>query len=319
MTNTPPLTHLDLFSGIGGFALAAEWCGLEAIGFCEIDPWCRRVLGKHWPEAPIHDDVRGLSAGTIRDWLGGRELHLLTGGYPCQPFSLAGQRKGEHDERHLWPEIARILGDIRPRWCLFENVAGHISMGLDVVLDELESLGYQGGAAVIPACAVNAPHRRDRVWILAHTDRAGWQKQRGALTDGPQHAATQCPRGDVPDAESRGIRCGQPRQELGGRGAHLGAEYERQAQCGMGEPDDGLPGWVARPRGVAHLDPRWLGNPLGAFGADWEDGVPRLTEGERHRTHKLKALGNAIVPQVAYVVLSAMLASELEAIDEVAA
>lgn len=87
----------------------------------------------------------------------------------------------------------------------------------------------------------------------------------------------------------------------------------------MGEPDDGLPGWVARPRGVAHLDPRWLGNPLGAFGADWEDGVPRLTEGERHRTHKLKALGNAIVPQVAYVVLSAMLASELEAIDEVAA
>ena len=160
------IRHLDLFSGIGGFALAAQWVGgIETIGFCEIDPWAQKVLNKNFPNIPIHDDVKTLDPknyGTI---------DLITGGYPCQPFSSAGKREGENDDRHLWPQVFRIVKQSRPRWVLCENVAGHISMGLDQVLADLEDEGYSARAIVIPACAVGAFHRRDRVWIIANTMR----------------------------------------------------------------------------------------------------------------------------------------------------
>ena len=173
---------LDLFSGIGGFSYAAEKLigGYETVAFCEMDEFCQKVLKKHWPQVPIYDDVRTLDAARL-----GR-IDIVTGGYPCQPFSQAGRRQGEEDERHLWPEMLRIIKSCKPRYVLAENVAGHVTMGLDQVLTDLEDQGYTTRAIIVPACAKNAPHRRDRVWIIGQnvddtndsTDRAKRGKTR---------------------------------------------------------------------------------------------------------------------------------------------
>jgi len=163
------LAHVDLCSGIGGFALGFQWAGLSRpVLFCDIEEWSRKVLAKHWPDVPISDDVKELASDPRRLV---PDCDILTAGYPCQPFSLAGKRRGEKDDRHIWPEIFAIVQAKRPRWCVFENVSGHINMGLDQVLSDLESEGYTVQPFVVPACAVDAPHRRDRVWIIAaHAD-----------------------------------------------------------------------------------------------------------------------------------------------------
>lgn len=146
---------------------------METIAFCEIDPFCRKVLKKHWPDVPIYEDVRKLKGGEIA-------ADIICGGYPCQPFSVAGQRRGKEDDRHLWPEVARLLSEVRPRWFIGENVAGHVSMGLDEVLSDLEGQGYDAQSFIIPACAVNTKHRRDRVWIVADTEGERIQRGRAA-------------------------------------------------------------------------------------------------------------------------------------------
>ena len=158
-------THLDLFSGYGGFALAAHWAGYTTIGFCEIDPWLRGRLEKNFPDVPMHDDIKTLEVERVRSWMGGSALTLLTAGYPCQPFSTAGKRRGADDDRHLWPYLPPLIAALQPQRLLLENVGGHIRMGLDEVLSDLEDLGYASAPTVVPAAAVNAPHRRDRIWI----------------------------------------------------------------------------------------------------------------------------------------------------------
>jgi DNA (cytosine-5)-methyltransferase 1 len=164
------MRHLDLFSGIGGFALACRMVGgIETVGFCEIDPWARRVLSKNFPGVPIHEDVKTLNPNEYTP------IELITGGYPCQPFSVAGERRGKEDDRHLWPAMRRIVEAAKPRWLLCENVAGHITLGLDEVLFDLESIGYATGTIIVPACAVGAGHRRDRLWIIANAECEGRQ------------------------------------------------------------------------------------------------------------------------------------------------
>ena len=153
---------LDLFSGIGGFSLGLERAGMETVAFCEIDLFCQKVLKKHWPNVPIYDDITKLKGGDV-------EADLICGGYPCQPFSVAGNRRGKEDDRHLWPEMFRIIKEVRPTWVVCENVYGHISMGLDEVLSDLEAEGYSTKVFIVPACGVDAPHKRDRVWIVAHS------------------------------------------------------------------------------------------------------------------------------------------------------
>jgi len=165
------MRHLDLFSGIGGFALAARWAGIETVAFCEIEEFPRKVLAKNFQGVPIHHDIRELDGAEYEG------IDLITGGYPCQPFSLAGARKGASDDRHLWPEMFRVIKQAKPRFVVAENVIGHLSMGFDSVCDDMESEGYAVWAFVIPACAKDAPHKRDRVWIVAHTDK----KQKGAV------------------------------------------------------------------------------------------------------------------------------------------
>lgn len=162
---------LSLFSGIGGIDLAAEWAGIEVTAFCERDPFCQKVLNKHWPQVPTYDDVKELTKARLEaDGIDTGAIGIIFGGYPCQPFSVAGKREGENDDRHLWPEVARLLSEIRPRWFVGENVAGHVTLGLDEVLNELAIHNYTAQPFIIPACGVGAGHRRDRVFIVANAN-----------------------------------------------------------------------------------------------------------------------------------------------------
>lgn len=167
------LTHLSLFSGIGGLDLAAEWAGFRTVGQCEWADYPRAVLEKHWPGMPRWKDIRTLTGDDFYEKTGLRTVTVVSGGFPCQPFSVAGKREGKEDDRYLWPEMLRVIQEIRPTWVVGENVAGLISMALDTVLSDLESIGYATQAFVIPACAVDAPHRRDRVAIVGYTEHDG--------------------------------------------------------------------------------------------------------------------------------------------------
>ena len=170
------LAHVDLCSGIGGFALGFERAGLsKPVLFCDIEPWSRQILKKHWPDVPIAEDVKELAndPGQIINAINGRQS-ILTAGYPCQPFSAAGQRRGFEDERHIWPEIFSIIQQVRPDWIAFENVSGHITLGLNEVLSDLaDKANYSVQTFHIGAVSVDAPHRRMRLWIVGNRNDNG--------------------------------------------------------------------------------------------------------------------------------------------------
>jgi DNA (cytosine-5)-methyltransferase 1 len=161
------MTHASLFSGIGGFDLAAEWMGWETAFYCEIDEFPLRMLRHYWPNATEYNDIKTTDF-TI--WRG--RIDVLSGGFPCQPYSSAGKRLGKEDERHLWPEMLRAIREIQPNWVVGENVFGLTNWNGGVVFEEvcvdLESEGYEVQPFILPACGVDAPHRRDRVWFVAH-------------------------------------------------------------------------------------------------------------------------------------------------------
>lgn len=157
---------LSLFSGIGGIDLAAQWAGIETVAFCEIEPFCQKVLRKHWPGVPIFGDIKTLTKEVL-DGAGITGIDIVAGGFPCQPYSVAGKQRGKEDDRALWPEMLRIISELRPSWVVGENVTGFIDLGLDEALSDLENINYTAEAFIIPACARNAPHRRDRIFIVA--------------------------------------------------------------------------------------------------------------------------------------------------------
>lgn len=169
------MKFLSLFAGIGGFDLGLERAGMRCVGQVEIDKKCQLVLAKHWPNVKRMEDIRKVNGdefGTI---------DLICGGFPCQPFSTAGKRKGAEDNRYLWPEMVRVIDTARPTWVIGENVAGIVSMALDQVHSDLESIGYKVQSFIIPACAVDAPHRRDRVWIVAHPNCTSGKRDERAI------------------------------------------------------------------------------------------------------------------------------------------
>ena len=164
------LTHLSLFTGIGGLDLAAEMAGIETVGPCEWADYQTKVLEQHWPNVPRWRDIRTLNGESFYERTGLRTVDILSGGFPCQPFSLAGKRGGKEDDRFLWPEMLRVIREIRPTWVIGENVPGIVNLALDQVLSDLESEGYSAQAFIVPACGVDAPHRRDRVAIVAYSN-----------------------------------------------------------------------------------------------------------------------------------------------------
>lgn len=271
------LTHLSLFSGIGGLDLAAEWAGFKTVGQCEWADYPRAVLEKHWPGLPRWRDIRTLTKESFYEQTGLWTVTVLSGGFPCQPFSKAGKRRGKEDDRYLWPEMLRVISEIRPRWVIGENVAGIVTMALDTVLSDLESIGYTCQALVIPACAVDAPHRRDRVVILAYSNPDGFpwiglQPEKRCDTH-TQHFVV--PEGSyVPYTNSKGLQGGRPQSR------------------------------------IEETKPK-IGTTVGSW---WpvEPDVGRVAYGIPARVDRLKCLGNAVVPQWAYPYFEGISRIEME-------
>ena len=282
------LRVLDLFSGIGGFSLGLERTGgFETVAFCEIEPFPRRVLAKHWPDTPIHRDVRELRGEDVGP------VDVICGGYPCQPFSTAGKRQGQADDRHLWPEFMRLVAELRPTWVIGENVAGHISMGLDDVLSDLEGSGYACRTFVIPACAVGAQHRRDRVWTVAHARAAG-------LHFGELHPGI-CGEAESAQVRSSAVVGGEARE------AKVLADAKRGGRPGPWEPfftSNSAPGSEGQATEPVNG---------GLFGK-WrtEPDVGRVAHGVPGRVDRLKALGNSVVPQIPELIGRAIIAAEAQ-------
>ena len=280
------VTHLDLFSGIGGFALAAQAAGFSTIGFSEIEHYACKILKRHWPDVPNFGDIRNVR---------GLRADLITGGFPCQPYSTAGKRGGASDDRALWPEMFRVIGETRPAWVLGENVPGIISMELDRVLDDLESIGYAAWPIGIPACAVDAKHRRERVWIVAYSEherRNSTALNRKPASDDrgqaqPEEQAEQ-PSGSDPLADTTSISAGARRSET-----RKETWCRWQPEPRMGRTVDGIPEGVDSGGGFC----QW---------PEEDPGTPRVSTGVRHRAHRLRGLGNSIVPNVAYEIIRAI-------------
>ena len=223
---------LDLFSGIGGFSLGLERAGMQTVAFCEIEPYPRAVLRKHWPNVPCYDDIRTLTADRLR--ADGIVPNVICGGFPCQDISVAGGGAGINEDTRsgLWSEYARLVGEIRPKFIIVENVSALLGRGLDRVLRDLAQIGYDAEWHCIPASALGAPHRRDRIWIVAYPGSTGLEGQ----------------------------------WNVSGR-----IEQELRDACDNR-------GWLPEPN------------------------VGRVANGVPSRSHRLKCLGNAVVPQIPEII-----------------
>jgi DNA (cytosine-5)-methyltransferase 1 len=323
------LRVLDLFSGIGGFSLGLERSGgFETVAFCEIEPYCRKVLAKHWPHVRCYDDVRILTADALsRD---GIVVDAICGGFPCQDISLAGKGAGLAGERSgLWGEYARLIGELRPAYAIVENVAALLGRGLERVLGDLVALGYDAEWHCIPAAYVGAPHRRDRVWIVAYASGDELRQQprwrHGQGRPGPAFAGEHGPARSVANADQPRLegRLGRGVRERAGEctartssasvadAARLqsGREEQRPERQRIGTGSEPLAmanaeggGWAERnPDGRRGGEGNGADQWAGPAGGGWwqsEPDVGRVAHGVPQRVDRLKALGNAVVPQI---------------------
>lgn len=300
------VTHGSLFSGIGGFDLAASRMGWENIFQVEIDPFCQRVLQKNFPDAQRFSDIKDFDGSEFAG-----AIDIISGGFPCQPFSVAGQRRGKNDDRAIWHEMLRVVREIRPSWVVGENVTGIISMELDAVLSDLEGIGYACQTFVIPACAVNALHRRDRVWIVAN--RKSEQQKRGRHSRERRygHPNKNSSYGGA-FANSDRERELQPKGgvfDIGGRAEYGDSRastntYRRRRREGvqLAETQEGAANAFSRVYGHFCESGMWQPNDTSEL-LRTAYGIPGRVDG---RGARIKALGNAIVPHVAYQIFNAI-------------
>ena len=289
------LRHLDLFSGIGGFSLGMEATGgFETVAFCEIEEYPRKVLQKHWPYVKRYEDIKELTYERLKaDGL--LPIHIVTGGYPCQPFSNAGRKRGESDPRHLWPEMFRVIKELRPTWVVGENVPGHIKLGLDSVLSDLADQGYSARTFSVSASSVGANHKRERIWIVADTLKGNVQagrERRREIREGHQE-----------DGFSGDAACGS--EDM--------ADTERIGQQGQGKPvrssdtkknQNGKTSWTYD--GSQGSEGWW----------DIEPDVGRVAHGIPGRVDRLKGLGNSLIPQIPFYLGQSILKTYSEDEDE---
>lgn len=256
------MKSLELFAGIGGIALAEQMAGIEVAGLCEFADYPRRILRKNFPKIPLFKDVTKLDRSTLET--GGVEpdsIELISGGFPCQPFSIAGERQGTDDDRDLWPEMFRIITDIRPTWVVGENVANFANMELDRTLFNLESIGYEARTFVLPACAVGAFHQRKRTFIVANSNSKRWESMDSS--------------------------------KQSGRLREFAKSFENQA-------------WQTRgynPNDVLSAGARKITSGSGR--------VQRNDDGLSEGVDRLKALGNAVVPQQVLPIFQSIMSYEL--------
>jgi DNA (cytosine-5)-methyltransferase 1 len=282
-----------LFSGIGGFDLAAQWLGWENVFHCEWNPFGQRVLKHYWPNADSHHDITKTNFTQYAN-----RIDILTGGFPCQPYSSAGKRKGKEDERHLWPEMLRTIREVAPRYVVGENVLGLTNWDGGIVFDEvhsdLELAGYEVAAVVVPAAAVNAPHGRDRVWFVARRvatnafgDRRKWERK-----------GIEAENGEKELRENRQLEGGSERLCIHWNATDAdGERYKIRTQSAKIQRD------VVATNSSKFERTNWETFPTQPPVCSGNDGVPDQLDGitfSKWRNESLKAYGNAIVPQVAF-------------------
>jgi DNA (cytosine-5)-methyltransferase 1 len=279
------LRTLDLFSGIGGFSLGLERTGgFKTVAFCEIDPFCRRVLAKHWPKVPIYEDVRELTGARLA--ADGIAVDVICGGFPCQDISRAGaphgRRQGVSGSRSgLWFEFARITGEIRPRFVIVENGSDLLSLGIADVLGSLSSIGFDAEWHCIPASAIGAPQRRDRMWIVAYSNGERLARQHGQRQS-KGHTGRSCASGARPILSRVEAEDWLPEPRMGRVAARLSPKLDGG---GLNERDEALGVWEREPD------------------------EPRVAHGVKNRAARLRALGNAVVPQIPELIGNAILAA----------
>lgn len=341
------MIHLDLFSGIGGFAYAADqvWDNVTHI-FCDNEPFAQAVLKKHWPESEIYNDIRQINSDTFNEGLerlfqkeaegqprqsgGARKDQalrpfILTGGFPCQPFSAAGLRRGTADDRHLWPEMLRVIRLTKPEWVIAENVGGLITWNDGLVLEQvcadLEAADYTVQPFIIPAAAVNAPHRRDRIWFVAHANQQR-PVERGNEIESAERNQTQFGFAERnqhdTDPHGAGLQEKGPEQQAAGDwGEDSSATNPGRSSRGEGRTESPHRQTAQRSgtteinqrSGRSEWDKNWL--EVATEFCSVDDGLPAELDGSKlskpqHRAAQIKAYGNAIVPEVALEIMRAM-------------
>ena len=316
------LRHLDLFSGIGGFSLGLESTGgFETVAFCDIEKYCLQVLEKRFPGVPRYTDIKELNYDKIKSD-GLFPIDIITGGYPCQPFSVAGRKKGEEDPRHLWPEMFRLVQELRPSWVIGENVSGHIKLGLDTVLKNLESEGYSARTFSISASSVGANHQRERVWIVAKRSRTNMKKTNSEQRGSRKSTSGKTSENGGHQTTWRGVRTFREynwtrvieKTKRSSAADKTSRSSTREETLANTNSERGR-SWETR-----HKDAKNVGQSSRSEEAnnwwDIEPNVGRVAHGVPKRVDRLKSLGNSLVPHIPYYIgLSILRTYEKELAD----
>lgn len=320
LLKAPSMKHASLFTGIGGFDLAAKWMGWENVFQVELDMFCHKVLQYHFPDAKRYTDIRGFEGARYRG-----TIDIISGGFPCQPFSVAGKRLGSDDARHLWPAMFKVIRDVQPRWVVGENVRGLVNWSRGLVFEQvcadLETAGYQVQPFLLPACGINAPHKRERIWIVANTagircesNLSEWQRvQRpepacrkagtGHFTEGGIANAYNMQWREVAEGPEEQHVSRVDGQAPANAYGHLGRERRNyQAESKSSTQNSGqCHAWATREI--------WANFPAEPPLCSADDGLPRHMDGitfSKWRSESLKCYGNAVVPALVYQIFKAI-------------